>query len=99
MVILNACPPTDTTTPPARLDAADARLNAMQQAVYLVSTALGNFYATLSDEQKAKFEAIGKSERRSFVNCHGADLGPTLTALPAAYLGGDNVRQRALTSR
>jgi hypothetical protein len=60
MGILSACPPTDTTTPPARLDAADARLNAMQQAVYLVSTALGNFYATLSDEQKVKFEAIGQ---------------------------------------
>jgi hypothetical protein len=38
----------------------DARLIAMQQAVYLVSTALENFYATLSDEQKAKFEAIGQ---------------------------------------
>jgi len=58
--MLNACPPTDTTTPPARLDAVDARLNAMQQAVYLMSTALENFHATLSDEQKAKFEAIGQ---------------------------------------
>ncbi|MBI5319557.1 Spy/CpxP family protein refolding chaperone [Bradyrhizobium sp.] len=58
--ILSACPPTDTTTPPARLDAADARLEAMQQAIYLVSVALGEFYATLNDEQKAKFEAIGQ---------------------------------------
>lgn len=58
--ILSACPPTDTTTPPARLDAADARLEAMQQAVYLVSVALGEFYAMLSDEQKSKFEAIGQ---------------------------------------
>jgi len=58
--ILSACPPTDTTTPPARLDAAEARLEAMQQAIYLVSTALGEFYATLSDEQKTKFEAIGQ---------------------------------------
>jgi hypothetical protein len=62
MGILGACPPTDTTTPPARLDAVDARLDAMQQAVYLVSTALGSFYATLSDEQKAKFEAIGQKQ-------------------------------------
>jgi LTXXQ motif family protein len=38
----------------------DARLGTMQQAVYLVSTALGNFYATLSDEQKLQLEAIGQ---------------------------------------
>jgi hypothetical protein len=59
--ILNAqCQPMDATTLPARLDAVDGRLDAMQQAVYLVSTALGHFYATLSDEQKAQFEAIGQ---------------------------------------
>jgi hypothetical protein len=58
--ILNTCSPADTTTPPARLDAVDARLNAMQQAVYLVSTALAEFYATLSEAQKAQFEAIGQ---------------------------------------
>jgi hypothetical protein len=58
--ILNTCPPADTTTPPARLDAVDARLNAMQQAVYLVSTALAEFYATLSEAQKTQFEAIGQ---------------------------------------
>jgi hypothetical protein len=59
--ILNAdCQPDDVTTPPARLDAVQGRLAAMQQAVYLVSTALENFYATLSDEQKAQFEAIGQ---------------------------------------
>jgi hypothetical protein len=58
--ILSTCPPTDTTTPPARLDAVNARLNAMQQAVYLVSTALAEFYATLSDAQKTQFEAIGQ---------------------------------------
>jgi hypothetical protein len=58
--ILEACAPMDTTTPPARIDAVEARLNAMQQAVYLVSVALGDFYATLTDEQKAQFEAIGQ---------------------------------------
>ena len=59
--ILNAaCLPRDATTPPARLDAADGRLEAMQQAVNLVSAALEDFYATLSDEQKAQFEAIGQ---------------------------------------
>lgn len=59
--ILNAgCQPDDATTPPARLDALEGRLEALQRAVYLVSTALQNFYATLSDEQKAQFEAIGQ---------------------------------------
>jgi hypothetical protein len=59
--ILNAgCQPKDATTPPARLDAVDGRLEAIQRAVYLVSAALEDFYATLSDEQKAQFEAIGQ---------------------------------------
>jgi hypothetical protein len=59
--ILNAeCQPQDATTPPARLDAVEGRLAAMQRAVGLVSAALEHFYATLSDEQKAQFEAIGQ---------------------------------------
>jgi hypothetical protein len=58
--ILSACQPQDATTPPARLDAVEGRLDAMQQAVYLVSAALGDFYATLNDEQKMQFEAIGQ---------------------------------------
>jgi hypothetical protein len=59
--ILNAaCPPKEATTLPIRLDAVDGRLGAMQQALYLVSTALQAFYATLSDEQKTQFEAIGQ---------------------------------------
>jgi hypothetical protein len=59
--ILNAeCQPEDATTPPARLDAVDGRLVAMLQAVSRVSAALEGFYATLSDEQKAQFEAIGQ---------------------------------------
>jgi hypothetical protein len=59
-ILSAACQPQDATTLPIRLDAVDGRLGAMQQAVYLVSTALEAFYATLSDEQKAQFEAIGQ---------------------------------------
>ncbi len=58
-ILTSDCQP-DAVTLPARLDAADGRLTAMQQAVYLVSAALEGFYATLSDEQKAQFEAIGQ---------------------------------------
>ena len=58
--ILAGCQPQDTATPPARLDAVDGRLTSMLQAVGLVSAALEDLYATLSDEQKARFEAIGQ---------------------------------------
>jgi LTXXQ motif family protein len=59
-VLTAGCQPEDATTPPARLDAVEGRLEAMQRAVHLVSAALEGFYATLSDEQKAQFEAIGQ---------------------------------------
>jgi hypothetical protein len=59
-ILSAACQPNDAVTPPARLDAVVGRLEAIQQAVYLVSAALEGFYATLSEEQKAQFEAIGQ---------------------------------------
>ena len=58
-ILISDCQP-DAVTLPARLDAVNGRLAAMQQAVHLVSAALKGFYATLSDEQKAQFEAIGQ---------------------------------------
>jgi LTXXQ motif family protein len=54
-----ACRTDDAMTPTARLAAVGKRLDTMLQAVKLVRTALENFYGTLSDEQKAQFEAIG----------------------------------------
>lgn len=54
-----SCQADDAVTPPARLAAAGKRLDAMLQAVKLVRSALDDFYGTLSDEQKAQFEAIG----------------------------------------
>jgi hypothetical protein len=59
-ILNNACQPKDAITLPTRLDAVGGRLDAMQQAVNLVSIALEEFYGTLSDEQKAQFEAIGQ---------------------------------------
>jgi hypothetical protein len=53
------CQPDDVVTPPARLAALAKRLDTMLQAVKLVRPAREDFYATLSDEQKARFEAIG----------------------------------------
>jgi hypothetical protein len=54
-----ACRTDEAMTPPARLTAIGKRLDTMLQAVKSVRTALENFYTTLSDEQKAQFEAIG----------------------------------------
>jgi len=54
-----ACQPADMLTPTLRLDAIAKRLDTMLQVVKSVRSALDDFYATLSDEQKAQFEAIG----------------------------------------
>jgi LTXXQ motif family protein len=56
-----SCPPDDAfpLTPPGRLDAMTARLEATLQTVQTVRPALENFYASLSDEQKERFNALG----------------------------------------
>jgi hypothetical protein len=54
-----ACQAADAMTPPARLGAIGKRLDSMLEAVKSVRAALEDFYATLTDEQKAQFEAIG----------------------------------------
>ena len=58
-MLKTSCPPDDAVTPPARLVTAGKRLDTMLQAVKTVRSALDGFYATLNDEQKAQFEAIG----------------------------------------
>jgi gamma-glutamyl phosphate reductase len=42
-----------------RIDAMQQRLDSMMQAVSTVRPALDNFYASLNDEQKARFNMIG----------------------------------------
>ena len=54
-----ACLTDNPLTPPARLAAVGKRLDTMLQAVKTVRSALNDFYGSLSDEQKARFEAIG----------------------------------------
>jgi LTXXQ motif family protein len=54
-----SCPTDEPLTPPARLEAVAKRLDAMLQAVKLVRAELNSFYDSLSDEQKAQFDAIG----------------------------------------
>ena len=59
-MLKSSCQATEAITPPARLAAVGVRLDVMLQAVKSVRTALDDFYAKLSDEQKAQFEAIGR---------------------------------------
>ena len=55
-----ACPDDVPLTPVGRLEAMEKRLEAMLQAANLVQPALDEFYATLSSEQKARFNTLGQ---------------------------------------
>jgi hypothetical protein len=57
-VLQAACPEDVPLTPIGRLEAMEKRLDAMLQAAKLVQPALDEFYATLSSEQKARFNAL-----------------------------------------
>lgn len=61
-MLQETCPTSDQAvmTPPARLEAVRRRLQVMLIAVKTVRAALDDFYAGLSDEQKAQFETIGQ---------------------------------------
>jgi len=80
-----SCQPSAALTPPARLAAAGQRLDSLLVAVKSVHAALDDFYGTLSDEQKAQFEAIGP------------DRG--LGAQEANAAASDDDQQAAPTSR
>jgi len=54
----SSCPPAPKS-PVARLDTVATRLGAMADAIEAVRPNLKNFYAALSDEQKAKFNLMG----------------------------------------
>jgi hypothetical protein len=56
--ILASCPKAAPLTPTGRLDAVKARLQAMANGVDLVKPPLQDFYASLSDAQKARFDAL-----------------------------------------
>ncbi len=58
-VFKEACPQNTPLTPPGRLSAMTARLEATLDAVKLVRPPLEKFYEALSDEQKARFNEIG----------------------------------------
>jgi hypothetical protein len=59
-IIKAACPTDVSSTPPGRLDAVGKRLSAMLQAVQTIEPALTDFYNALSDDQKARFNTLGR---------------------------------------
>ena len=68
-----SCPTEVPQTPAARLDAVEKRLRAALDALRDIRPKLDRFYATLSDEQKARFNTLGP---------------PTQTASPPRPSGG-----------
>ena len=60
-----ACPTKVALTAPDRLASMQQRVEAMISAVKTVEPALQKFYDTLSDEQKAKLNALGQDQSRS----------------------------------
>jgi hypothetical protein len=60
--LAQACPSSLPATPPARLTAISTRLDAMLDSIKSVRGALDDFYGSLSDEQKAQFNLIGRQQ-------------------------------------
>jgi len=54
-----SCPAQSPQTPIDRFDAVGKRLNAMAGAIKTVRPALADFYSSLTDEQKARFNTLG----------------------------------------
>lgn len=60
-----ACPDTIALTPSARLEQMEKRLDALAQAANTVQPALADFYASLTNEQKAQFNVLGRQAQRA----------------------------------
>ena len=64
-LLQSACPDETPITPPGRLAAMEKRLQAMIDAANTVKPALESFYASLTSEQKARFNRIGQQLSQS----------------------------------
>jgi hypothetical protein len=69
--IKEACPTTIAFAPTGRLDAMERRIAGMVQAIDIVGPPLDTFYASLTDEQKARLNAATDQTgtNRSLANC------------------------------
>ncbi len=59
-----ACPDAIPLTPTGRLEAMQTRIEAMLDAAEIMQPAIEEFYATLSNEQKARFNVLGRDAKR-----------------------------------
>jgi hypothetical protein len=59
-ILQQACPDQTPLTPPGRLQVMETRLNAMIDAANTVKPPLEHFYSSLSNEQKARFNVMGR---------------------------------------
>ena len=94
--IRTACPTQIALTAPNRLVAMQARIEAMIAAVGTVQPSLDKFYGLLSDEQKARLNALGVDQRRNepsnaaagsaAESCGAAAVQPGVTDWPAAEI-------------
>jgi hypothetical protein len=64
-ILRSACPTDLPTTPTGRMAAMRARVETMLRAVQLVRPALEKFYASLSDEQKERFNQLDAASLRT----------------------------------
>ena len=64
-ILSEACPTTTPLTPVGRIEVMEKRLDAMIKAANNVRPALEDFYAALSNEQKAKFNRLGRETAQS----------------------------------
>ena len=64
-MLQSACPSTIPLTPVGRLEVMQQRLEAMIEVTNTVRPALEDFYASLSNEQKAKFNRLGLQTAQS----------------------------------
>jgi hypothetical protein len=64
-LLKSACPTELPSTPTGRLAAMRQRIETMLQAVQIVRPPLDKFYASLINEQKARFDALNPDEQRS----------------------------------
>jgi hypothetical protein len=63
-ILRDACPVETPGNPPERLAAMQQRLGAMLDAASMVRPALQSFYGSLTDAQKARFNAVRKQAGR-----------------------------------
>jgi hypothetical protein len=60
-ILQAACPDDVPQTPVGRFDAVEKRLDAMIQAAKTIQPALREFYGSLTDEQKSRFNTLGQA--------------------------------------